>query len=210
MSTAIAASLSDGFGVIALANADSKDTTLADIILAVGRRAFNITGSPDEQPSTPPSKRSRDADVTARADTTSTLSPVDVEGTYYNAGYGSSVLCSVQSSSSSCQSVLNDFRSVDKSISPNSTDLFVSWNGVFATHIRFSPANGSWYLISVGTIYPEGYGKNSTPFSTVAPAATAEFVVVDETIVGFGVFNVSGVEHKGPVEKASDVWFVKV
>ncbi|KAI0252711.1 hypothetical protein BJV78DRAFT_1200491, partial [Lactifluus subvellereus] len=182
--------------------------------LAIAQRAFNNTTysvpPPDEQPSTSPTKRSRHADVTARADTTSTLSPLDVEGTYYNAGYGSSVLCSVQSSSSSCQSVLDDFRSVDKSLSPNSTDLFASWDGVFARHIRFTPTNGRSYSISVGTIYPEGYGRNSTPFSTVDLAVTAEFVVVNKTVVGFGVFGISGIEHAGPVEEASDIWFVKV
>ncbi|KAI0252716.1 beta-lactamase/transpeptidase-like protein [Lactifluus subvellereus] len=216
VSTAIAAALSDGLGIIALTNADSKYPAIEKIILAIAQRAFNSTtySAPplDEQPSTSHTKRSQHADVTARADTTSTLSPLDVEGTYYNAGYGSSVLCSVQSSSSSCQSVLNDFRSVDKSLSPNSTDLFASWDGLFARHFHYTPTNGSSYSISAGTIYPEGYGRNSTPFSTVAPAAMAEFVVVNKTVVGFGVFGVtgSGRAHAGPVEEASDVWFVKV
>lgn len=145
----------------------------------------------------------------AREDSPATLSYLDLAGTYFNAGYGTGVLCSVNSPSPSCQSVLDDFRSVDKSLSSDSTDLFVSWDTPFSTHLRFTHTNGSQYSISVGTIYPEGYGKNSTPFSTLSPGATATFVVESETVVGFGISGISGVQREGPVEKASDVWFVK-
>jgi hypothetical protein len=220
VSTNIALSLSDGIGVIALANADDKDSPISDIIVAVAQKAFNITtssvSSTDEQPTStaPPTKRRWHADVTARSNTTSALSPLSLEGTYYDAGYGSILLCSVLSSSPPCQSVLADFHSVDNSLSPNSTDLFAPWNGVTNKHIRFTHTNDSQYSysISVGTIYPQGYGKNSTPFSTVtlAPSTAAEFVVENNTVIGFGVSGIDEVERVGTVEEASDVWFVKV
>jgi hypothetical protein len=218
VSTNIALSLSDGIGVIALANADDKDSPISDIIVAVAQKAFNITTSSasptDGAPASPPTKRGWIADVTARSNTTSALSPLSLEGTYYDAGYGSVLLCSVLSSSPSCQGVLADFHSVDKSLSPNSTDLFIPWDGVWERHIRFIRTNGSQfsYSISVGTIYPQGYGKNSTPFSTVtlAPSTAAEFVVENNTVIGFGVSGIDEVERVGTVEEASDVWFVKV
>jgi len=82
-----------------------------------------------------------------------------------------------------------------------------------STHIRFTYTNDSQYSISAGSIYPQGYGKNSTPFSTLAPAATAEFVVENEKVVGFGLNIIGdddGVQRAGSVEETSEVWFVKV
>jgi hypothetical protein len=217
VSSNIALSLSDGIGIIALANADSKNTVLEDIIAAVALKVFNITSSvsqPDEPSSASSTKREWYAGVTARANATSALSPLDLGGTYFNAGYGLAVLCSVLSSSPTCQSVLADFHSVDPSLSSNSnsTDLFASWNGIFSKHIRFTQSNASQYsyLISVGTIYPHGYGKNSTAFSTLSEFAAAEFVVENNTVVGFGVNDIGAVVSVGQVEKESDVWFVKL
>jgi hypothetical protein len=211
VSASISLSLSDGIGIIALANADSKDPVLEDIIAAVALKAFNTTSQPDE-PSSSTIKREWHAGVTTRANTTSAFSPLDLGGTYFNTGYDIAVLCSVRSSSPACQSVLADFHSVDPSLSPNSTDLFASWNGIFNKHIRFTQSNASQYsyLISVGTIYPHGYGKNSTAFSTLSVYAAAEFVVENNTVVGFGVNGIDDVVSVGQVEKDSDVWFVKV
>jgi len=67
-------------------------------------------------------------------------------------------------------------------------------------------------LISLGTIYPEGYGKNTTPFSTIAPATTVQFELEDGKTVGFG-FNDSDTSSLtyggGSVEETSQVWFAK-
>jgi hypothetical protein len=215
VSSSIALSLSDGIGVIALANADGKNKVLEDIIAAVALKVFNITSSvsqPDEPSSASPTKREWHAGLTARANATSALSPLDLGGTYFNAGYGLTVLCSVVSSSPTCQSVLADFHSVDPSLSSNSTDLFASWNGVFSKHIRFTQSDASQYsyLISVGTIYPHGYGKNSTAFSTLSEFAAAEFVVDNNTVVGFGVNDIGAEVSVGQLEKESEVWFVKL
>jgi hypothetical protein len=53
---------------------------------------------------------------------------------------------------------------------------------LLSTHIRFTYTNASQYLINIRSIYLEvsgraaqGYGKNTTAFSTLGPAATAEF-----------------------------------
>ncbi len=138
---------------------------------------------------------------------------VNLTGTYYNAGYGAGELCSVHSSSPSCESVLDAFRSIDPSLSPNSTstDLFASWVTIFSTHMRFTYTNDSQYSISIGSIYPHGYGKNSTAFSTLVPFAKAEFVVENEKVVGFGlnIIGDDGDAQSGSVEETAEVWFVK-
>jgi hypothetical protein len=137
---------------------------------------------------------------------------VDLTGTYYNAGYGTGVLCSVRSSSSSCGSVLDAFRSIDPTLSSNSNDLFASWDTPLSTHVHFAyNSTAGLYVIYIGSIYAQGYGKNTTPFSTLEPAAAAEFVVENGTVVGFGWSDLSddGVKRAGSVEETSDVWFVK-
>jgi hypothetical protein len=210
VSTSIYAALEDGIAIIVLVNADSKATPISDIFSAAAEKAF---GSADPSSSSPPvsqpatSRRSglprNYAGMTTRADDgagAALPSDVDLTGTYYNAGYGTGVLCGVYSSSPSCGSVLDAFRTIDPSLS---TDLFASWNTVLSTHARFTYTNASHYLIYIGTIYPEGYGKNSTPFSTLIPAATADFVVEKETVVGFVWNDILD----GPVEEKS--WFVK-
>jgi hypothetical protein len=81
-----------------------------------------------------------------------------------------------------------------------------------STHLRFTYANDSKYLVSAGSIYPQGYGKNTTPFSTLESIATAEFVVTNDKVVGFG-WNITGddgdVKQSGSVEETSEVWFFK-
>jgi len=215
VSTVVAAALEDGIGIVVLVNADAKGSSLEKIIVGVAEKAFGVGNSSNLPPAddsiTSRSIQPRHSVVTARADSAGTPPYPDLAGTYYSTGYGTVVLCSVNSSSPSCQSVLDDFRAVDKSISPNSTDLFASFNTVWSKHAHLTHANASKYLISLGTIYPEGYGTNSTPFSTLAPATTAQFVLENGNIAGFG-FNdsdTSDLTQGGSVEETSQVWFVK-
>ena len=222
MSTIVAAAVEDGIGVVALANADTKEDAIQNIVLKVAEKAFSSRNSSSPSSPTPastvtrrskpPLPRHHYAGVTPRNN-----DGVDLTGTYYNAGYGTGVLCNVRSTSPSCMSVLDAFRSIDPSLSSksSSTDLFAPWVTLFSTHIRFTYTttnNSQYYLISAGSIYPQGYGKNTTAFSTLVPVATAEFVVENGKAVGFGWNNIiddGGVQRPGSVEETSEVWFVK-
>jgi hypothetical protein len=211
VSTVVVAAPEDGIGIVVLVNADSKGLSLEKIIVGVAEKAFGAGNSSSSPPADDSITSRSILPVTTRADSAGTPPYTDVAGTYHNTGYGTIVLCSVHSTSPSCQSVLDDFRAVNKSISLNSTDLFASFDTVLSTHVHFAHTNASEYLISLGTIYPDGYGKNSTPFSTLAPATTAQFMVENGKIVGFG-FNdsdASDLTHGGSVEETSQVWFVK-
>jgi hypothetical protein len=215
VSTFVVAAPEDGIGIVVLVNADAKGLSLEEIILGVAEKVFGAGNSSNFPPAdnsiTSRSILPRHSGVTARADSAGTPPYLDLAGAYHSTGYGTFDLCSVHSTSPSCQSVLDDFRAVTKSISPNSTDLFSSFNTLWSSHAHFTHTNASKYLISLGTIYPEGYGKNSTPFSTLAPATTAQFVVENGKVVGFG-FNdsdTSDLTHGGSVEETSQVWFVK-
>jgi hypothetical protein len=215
VTSAIVAALEDGIGIVVLVNGDAKDTPILDIILKVSEKAF---GSADTSSSPPANQPTNSRHSTLPRHTTDLMADsagapsLDLAGTYYNPGYGALVLCSVHSTSPSCESVLNDFRTLNNSFSPNTTDLFAYWRTVLTTHVQFTHRYASQYLVSIGTIYPEGYGRNSTPFSTLAPATIAEFTEESGRVVGFG-FNEtadSDVAHSGQsVEETSQVWFVK-
>ena len=218
VTTYLGAALEDRIGIIVLANADSKITTLYDIADTAAAIAF---GSGDS--SSPPANQSivsrrsnlpRRAGLMARGYGGGTPAPSDIDlltGTYYNAGYGTGELCSVRSSSPSCKSVLDAFHAIDPSLAPNSPDLFASWITLLSTHVRFAHTNDSQYLIYIGSIYAEGYGKNTTPFSTLDSSATAEFVVENGKVSGFGWNDLGdGGKRAGSVEETSDVWFAKV
>jgi hypothetical protein len=186
VSTAIAAAPEDGIRIIVLVNADSKAEAIINIILKAAEKAFGSDASSVSAPANQTtvacrSKLPRSPSVTARADDGAPY--VDLTGTYYNAGYGTCALCSAQSSFPPCESVLDAFRSIDPSLS-TSGDLFASWDKLLSTHLRFTYTNDSKYSVSVGSIYPQGYGKNTTSFSTLAPIATAEFAVENEKVVG--------------------------
>ena len=213
MTSLIVAAPEDGIGIIVLVNADSKGTSTLTIFEKVAEIAFSSANFSSSLPanqstivsrSTPP----QHAHVAARADSSEAPSYLDLAGTYYSTGYGAMVLCDVNSSS--CGSVLDDFRAINKSLSPS--DLFASWNSVWASHVQFTYTSANQYLISLGAIYPEGYGKNTTPFSTLTPVTIAQFEVENVTVIGFG-FNdtdVSDLTWAGSVESSSVVWYAKV
>ena len=205
----------DGIGIVVLVNADAKGLSLEKIVLGIAQKAFGTGDSSNSPPAddsiTSRSVLPRHVDVTAREESVGTPPYLDPTGTYYSTGYGTVFLCSVHSSSPSCRSVLDDFRAINKSTSPDSTDLFASFNTVWSKHAHLAHINASKYLISLGMIYPEGYGKNSTPFSTLAPATIVQFAVESGKVVGFG-FNdsdTSDLAHGGSVEETSQVWFTK-
>jgi hypothetical protein len=216
VTSAVVGALEDDIGVVVLVNADAKDIPVLEIILEVLGKAFGSADTSSSPPVSQPtishrSTLSRRTGATARAEGAG-MSSLDLAGTYHNPGYGALVLCDMHSTSPSCESVLDDFRAINKPLSLNTTDLYVSWRTMWATHAHFIHTNADQYLLSIGSIYPEGYGRNSTPFSTLAPATIIQFVVENGRVVGFG-FNEtadSDVTYSGQsVEDTSQVWFVK-
>jgi hypothetical protein len=201
-------------------NADSKGDTIQDIVLGLAQKAVGLAYTPPANK--PVSSRSilprqASAGLAARADRRGAPSypPYpDPAGTYCSAGYGTLVLCSTRSSSAACRDIQETVRAVNGSLSPNSPDLFTDWGAVWYKHGYFSYKNGSSYEIDIGTIYPHGYGKNTTPFQVSGTYSTAEFVVENGVVVGFG-FNDSAdsglpVNPAGSVKETSQVWFDRI
>jgi hypothetical protein len=217
VSTLIAAAIDDGVGIVALTNVDNKATILQKIVLALVQKAvgaggpFSISPANNSVTSRSISPRHASAGVIARADDTGATFYPDPSGTYCSAGYGTIVLCNLRSTSTACEGVLNDVRAAIDVISPNPPDLFTYWGGVWYKHFQFVYTNGSSYAVLSGEIYPQGYGKNSTPFTTLSPYTTAKFVVENGEVVGFGFDddddNPVLPVKPGTVKEISQVWF---
>ncbi|KAG1880766.1 hypothetical protein F4604DRAFT_1510254, partial [Suillus subluteus] len=104
--------------------------------------------------------------------------------TYTNAGYGDITFCSPSDSSSYCQDVISDFAAVDagKSGAPQPVQLFAAWPRIWSSHIRGVHRSGNTFVVQYTSLFPEGYGRDTTPFETSeigSSEATAEFVVED-------------------------------
>ncbi|KAI9446776.1 beta-lactamase/transpeptidase-like protein [Lactarius indigo] len=168
----------DGVGVVTLANADAKQSALRDITVAVLRK-LALGGCTDEsnlsahasnqfrfRSAASSSRRAREEGLS----TTHEVPLLDFTGTYDDAGYGTFTLCNALSRSDECRLVLDDFRLVDESSADDPNTLF--------SHARFNPTNTTGrYLVDYGSLYPTGYGMNTTPFADWMDRVPADFVV---------------------------------
>lgn len=77
---------------------------------------------------------------------------------------------------------------------------------------------GSIFQIYLTSLYPNGYGKDTTPFETREIGTTeglAEFVFEDGEVVGFGISGLVGqlterARQYETVQDRAEVWFDKV
>ena len=156
------------------------------------------------------------------------LPPAAFTGTYANAGYGSFTLCAPASTSHHCSRVLSTFDAID-STKPHASAtgkeiLYIAWPRIGTSHLRFVRLNeggdGNVFSMQPTNLYPEGYGKDETPFETALDGvnpegATVQFVIERGEVTGFGltgfVGEVTERERLGStVEEKAEVWFRKV
>jgi len=207
----------DDVGVVTLANIDEKDPALHDITAAVLRKlagynnesiSANLSAHPWTrfQSASSGSRRAREEDLP----TTHELPHLDLTGTYDDVGYGTLTLCDASSRSDECQPVLDDFRLVDELSTRDPNRLFGFLPSTLTGHARFNPTNTTGrYLVDFGSLYPTGYGRNTTPFAYWMGRVPADFVVEDGVVRGLGFSGISGREGYGSVEEKFDVWFSK-
>ena len=141
-------------------------------------------------------------------------------GTYHNPGYGSITLCDVSNSlnSSYCAKVIADFAAVDSQFPDERPRLLASWSRIWSSHVRIVLVDqeGKKCHVEPTTLFPEGYGKDQTPFETFESSESvppAEFVLENGRVVGVGVFGIPGdLTGRRPktVQGQVEVWFDKV
>lgn len=175
----------------------------------------------------------------ASLNTTTPELPLDAyAGTYSNLGYGNFTLCSPSSNSSAsdeyCTSTFSDFAKVFPDSPPSSENgLYGTWARIWANHIRALPTtpsvnssvdgnnqtyideiNSNTFTLLFVTLFPFGYGKNSTPFydEALLLEVTGIFDVVDGEVKGLGVFEdypPPDLIKDGRLEEIAEVYFNK-
>lgn len=141
----------------------------------------------------------------------------NLAGTYNNRGYGAPItICDSSSTSQYCAQTLAAFRIIDAyaAAKDNGSELYATWPRAWSSHVRFSHLEGNQFAISPTTLYPNGYGRNTTPFEEVSGTGLVEFVVESSKVVGFGLSGTVGEETDrekkgGSVEEIADVWFIR-
>ncbi|KAI0063206.1 beta-lactamase/transpeptidase-like protein [Artomyces pyxidatus] len=217
----VLAALADGVGVVVLANANSEYAAADAISVAILRGLFGLKdGFSLEAPSLADLRVAPSAaNHTSRSYGVSNPS-YNYTGTYFNKGYGTTVLCDTSSSSNYCSRVLANFSAVD-SVSPSqnhSLELFTEFPSLWSSHARLTHVKENMFSMSVAYLFPEGYGKNKTPFampSTGEPLSVI-FLVEDGNVVGFGMVGtvLEGLtlrqKEGGSIKHTADAWFHKL
>ncbi|KAI0058940.1 beta-lactamase/transpeptidase-like protein [Artomyces pyxidatus] len=210
----IIGALSDGVGLVVLANADEKSVATLTIAIAVARKMFGIHDS----------ALARDR-ISDRIDESPPLTSSDIgrppytyTGTYINHGYGTMVLCDASSTSQYCIDILSAYGLVD-GVPPSTShgELFTGLDTAWTSHARLAPIKDNEFIMRSTFLFPTGYGRNGTPFQTIVKRTMkATFVVEDGVVAGLGL---SGSVSQGPtmrekeggsVEYVSDDWFDKI
>ncbi|KAG1805214.1 beta-lactamase/transpeptidase-like protein [Suillus subaureus] len=209
----------DDVGVVVFANGGDKATPVMNIFKRIVDAALNLRSKPlppiepdtsEKKPVTPPNENVVGLELTLE----------EFSGTYANAGYGAITFCSPSGSTSYCQDVISDFAAVDggKSSAPQTVQLFAAWPRIWSSHIRVVHRSGSTFVVQYTSLFPEGYGRDRTPFETAeigTSEATADFVVENGKVVGFGLVGLVGQlmereRTQATVKNRAEVWFDKV
>ncbi|KAG2069269.1 beta-lactamase/transpeptidase-like protein [Suillus decipiens] len=217
----------DDVGVVLFANGGNKAAPVTDIFNRIIDAALNLRSKPlppmfvifiakslsicspitDSKPITPSHENAVSLEIPLE----------EFSGTYTDAGYGTITFCAPSANSSYCQDVISDFTAVDggKSSAPQSAQLLAAWPRICSSHIRGTHRSGNTFEFQYTSLFPEGYGRDSTPFETELSDATAEFVVENGKVVGFGIFGrldqlAERERTHTTVKDRAEVWFDKV
>ncbi|KIJ64016.1 hypothetical protein HYDPIDRAFT_28910 [Hydnomerulius pinastri MD-312] len=207
---------SDELGIVVLANAGDQSLTVGKISDRILDQALRL-----ESLSTQSSFNFPFPGGAAEPEPWSfELSLDEFAGTHTHPGYRALTLCSPTSPSSCCVKVQADFAAVNKgqNSSQPSPELIAAWPRVWSSHIRMRYLKGSTFKVEFVTLFPNGHGKDSTPFETteiIGRFGNAEFIVEDGKVVGFGI---SGLlrhqmgrgQSSKTVQERADVWFDRV
>lgn len=174
------------------------------------------------------------------SNSSSSIANLDFSGTYYNRGYsGNLTLCSASSSSSDCLDLLSNFSAVDavsgsgfNASDQEAYELVANWGKFFAPQIRIVPTGvestdgiGNTTVeatIIATSLFPQGYGANTTAFEEELGSADVTFIVsagngsdASVSVLGFALSGTEVEENDrqragGSVEDLADAWFVKL
>lgn len=208
------------FGVLVFANGGDQDASVMSTALHILEAVLRLEKSDPSQRLLSDSRKPKPMDDLTVWNISLPLD--DFAGTYTDLGYGTLTLCSPNDLSTYCSEVRADFAAVDEVRGGLSVatehELLAAWPRVWSSHVRVRHVQGTTFNLYMTTLFPTGYGKDSTPFETAeigTSTATAEFVLRDGKVIGFGVSGLVGRQTErarlgATVQERAEVWFDRV
>ncbi len=134
-------------------------------------------------------------------------------------GYLPVTLCSSQSKSAHCQTVVSDFATLDNS-TVLATSLYSAFPTVWSSHLRLRHFSGDTFNATFTALFPHGYGRNTSAFEgfeTGSAGGWVEFQVdkAKGAVEGFalvGDLNACAARARktsGALSETADAWFAK-
>ena len=163
--------------------------------------------------------------------------PIDLDsfsGTYTNPGYGAVIFCTAQSTSHHCLTVLDSFGPFIGQTpfpspipvpapAPIAPELYAVWPRLWSSHVRLTHRAAADFDLQFTTLFPHGYGANTTAFETAQSGESDGQVVfvlegegAEASVVGFGMeLDADAVEARKragatDVRDWADAWFEKL
>ncbi|KAI5123304.1 hypothetical protein M0805_009325 [Coniferiporia weirii] len=190
-------------GVVSLTNSDGGNVVnnllsqrIVNDVLGLGSKDHDENPSEGSQTAAPTSEKSK-------SDPALSLRPENYAGTYTSPDYGNVTFCAslppdykeIITSSDYCSSLLHDFALVDnaqdREDSPKALQLLASYSRIWSSHLRFVHKRADVFTVTATTLFPQGYGTDTSPFSYDFGAATAHFIIAgsepDRQVTGFSV-----------------------
>jgi peroxiredoxin len=199
----------DDTAIIQLANADSKGELNTEISNRIMASLFGIHADPSYTTPT-----DEDSPLAETYDDNENVLLDAFAGNYFDRGYGALSLCAPSSTTPACRSILERFKDVAGAFSPRA--LYASSNSFWVSHIRFSHTDNTTFNFVPTTLFPNGYGANTTSFELAedaGPLSRAVFVCDQHgRVEGFGLFGQAGnvldrERREGTMQEQAEVWF---
>lgn len=137
-------------------------------------------------------------------------------GKYTNAGYPTVVLCDPATSrdTADCQPVLHAF-SLLEDLSARDDTLYCAFPNLWVSHARMRRLKGNVFDLTATYIFPEGYGRDKSPFETSETGQTGvemRFLVEDGSVKGFGISGLVGETTEierigGTIKQIAEIWY---
>ena len=222
---------SDKVGVVALANVERVHTQELAIIYRVIEDLLKLPRKESERLSSisstsdPKSSRPSPADLTPAPTHKSPifLSVAKYAGNYYDPGYGMLTFCApTPTPSTDCTIVLSSFSPFYNVYSNATPELYASISSPWISHIRLVHRSENVFAFHGTFLFPNGYGKDTSPFQVELTDASddttarIEFVVEDGKVKGFamnGFIDETPEMRRGTGEniaETAEVWFQKL
>ena len=207
----------DNIGVVALLNTDGPWQDILPLSIASGVLGLNGTEAVSAALASL-SSPSSSGNTPSTANCTKSNIPLESFAGYYTSpGYGNLTFCAPTAANASayCNSTLSDFAA----LAPLDQNTLYAVSLRIVTHVSMqrtcTNADGTEALVlSLQSIYPNGYGRNTTAFSEVINSlsrANVECVVSHGKVSGCGWMDIE-VGPKtlvGSVEERAQVWWTK-